>query len=162
MRRRRYSPHRDRRKNIRRLKFGELTAIRHAGLSPRRILKWLCQCSCGQQVIVEGDRLRSGQKRACGKNGHYAKRKAMPSGLKKFPAELRVWYSLKDRCFNKRSRRYKAYGRAGITLYDPWRNSFEAFLLAVGKRPSPRHVLRRLDTTGNYEPGNVEWRIEGP
>lgn len=161
MRRRTYRKRPQTVADIRRLKFGELTALRLAGRSPRRVAKWFCRCSCGTTVIVEGDRLRRGTRLACGKNGHYAKRKTLAPGLRRFKAELATWYMLKTRCFNKRSAHYRNYGRAGITLDPKWLASFEQFLMDVGKRPSPRHVLRRLDNTGNYVPGNVEWRIEG-
>jgi hypothetical protein len=39
-----------------------------------------------------------------------------------------------------------------------WR-SFPSFYLDVGPRPSRRHLLIRNDTAGDFEPGNVRWRI---
>lgn len=38
-----------------------------------------------------------------------------------------------------------------------WRQSYEAFLRDMGRKPSPSHTLERLRVNGNYEPGNCVW-----
>jgi hypothetical protein len=148
--------------DLRRKKFGELTALKHAGRSKRRAVQWLCECSCGERIVVEGDRLRSGQKKTCGRNNHYPKKACRPQFRRAYRGEYRVWQAIKQRCLNTTNKLYKLYGRKGILIHLPWEKSFEQFITDLGARPSPRHVLRRLDTTANYVPGNVEWRIEGP
>lgn len=45
-------------------KFGRLTAIRYSGGE-----KWLCDCDCGNQSLVRGSHLRSGQTQSCGGKG---------------------------------------------------------------------------------------------
>lgn len=35
--------------------------------------------------------------------------------------------------------------------------SFEQFCAEIGPRPSPKHILKRIDDAGHYEPGNVRW-----
>ncbi|GEL14964.1 hypothetical protein [Pediococcus cellicola] len=48
-------------------KFGRLKVIKRAGSNPANgNAKWLCQCDCGNQVVVDGYALRSGQTRSCG------------------------------------------------------------------------------------------------
>lgn len=71
--------------------------------------------------------------------------------------EHRVWANAKYRCDNPRSRQWANYGGRGIRMCERWRESFEAFLLDVGPRPSGGHSLDRIDNSGNYEPGNVRW-----
>lgn len=66
--------------------------------------------------------------------------------------------SMIARCHNPKHYAYKWYGALGVIVCGRWRESFEAFLLDVGERPSPKHQLDRFpDQNGNYEPGNVRW-----
>jgi len=48
-------------------KFGELTAIEFSGIKNNSNgFLWLCQCSCGKQVIKAAGQLRSGRINSCG------------------------------------------------------------------------------------------------
>jgi hypothetical protein len=49
---------------------------------------------------------------------------------------------------------YHRYGGKGIEFrFD----SFEDFLNEVGYKPTPKHTLDRIDSSGHYERGNVRW-----
>lgn len=65
------------------------------------------------------------------------------------------WYSMLNRCLNKNSKTYNHYGGNGIKVCVAWLK-FENFLSDMGCRPEGQS-LDRIDSTGNYEPGNCRW-----
>jgi len=69
----------------------------------------------------------------------------------------KVWSCMKNRCYNKHAHNYRFYGGAGIKVCDRWRKSFAAFVSDLPKRPSMDHTLDRINTDGDYEPGNCRW-----
>ncbi len=71
--------------------------------------------------------------------------------------EYWVWVNLNRRCHYSTHPSFKDYGARGITVYEPWRNNFTAFIGYVGKRPSEEHTIERINNERGYEPGNVKW-----
>jgi hypothetical protein len=64
---------------------------------------------------------------------------------------------MKQRCTNPNSKDWKYYGARGITVWPPWMEDFHLWLEHVGRRPSSKHSLDRIDNDGHYVPGNVRW-----
>lgn len=58
--------------------YGYLTVIARAENDKDGRAKWLCQCKCGNQVIVRGKALRSGNTKSC---GCYQKERAAQSNM---------------------------------------------------------------------------------
>lgn len=73
------------------------------------------------------------------------------------PIEYHSWVAMLQRCYNPNAKDYKHYGARGITVYEPWKESFYAFYMSIGPRPAPNYTIERIDTNGNYVPGNVKW-----
>lgn len=80
-------------------------------------------------------------------------------GMSRTP-EYRAWLNLIQRCENPREKDFHHYGGRGISVWPEWRASFAVFFTAVGRRPSPRHSLDRIDNDRGYEPGNVRWATQ--
>ena len=141
-------------------KFGFLTVLSRAGSTRRRGKKrfatWLCRCDCGQEVVVAGQRLRNGKRKACGQSGHHWRNREHHGLSVRFPSEYRTWYAMQRRCYQKNDPAYKNYGGRGLTVCDRW-NSFAAFLDDMGPKPSPDLTLERVDVDGNYELDNCCW-----
>lgn len=70
--------------------------------------------------------------------------------------EYELWAGMLARCRPDSPHRANYYDR-GIRVCDEWRESFEAFLCWLGRRPWPEYTLERVNNDGNYEPGNVRW-----
>lgn len=71
--------------------------------------------------------------------------------------EFRIWSGIKTRCFNSNAPEFKNYGGRGIKMCARWSASFEAFLADMGRRPSIKHSIERVENDGDYEPGNCVW-----
>ena len=70
--------------------------------------------------------------------------------------EYRAWQAVRNRCLNPESKDYPYYGGRGIKMHPAW-NDFTVFLADVGRKPDPLLTLDRIESNGNYEPGNVRW-----
>lgn len=68
-----------------------------------------------------------------------------------------VWVGMKARCRQASHKDFPKYGGRGVRVCDRWEASFVAFLADMGERPSLDHSIDRLNSNGNYEPGNCRW-----
>lgn len=71
-------------------------------------------------------------------------------------SEYNSWTSMRQRVNDKNCPAYALYGAQGITISDEW-NDFTTFYADMGKKPSPKHSLDRIDPYGNYCKENCRW-----
>lgn len=66
-----------------------------------------------------------------------------------------TWHSMKQRCLNPNDTNYPNYGAKGIRVCGRW-HDFGRFLADMGERPAGL-TLDRINSNGDYEPGNCRW-----
>src|SRR5271157_4381122 len=68
--------------------------------------------------------------------------------------EYLIYQAARARCRWNRSPFWKYYGGRGIEFRF---ENFQEFIKALGRRPTKKHTLDRINNNGHYEKGNVRW-----
>lgn len=140
-------------------RYGRLTVLSKAPATKKGQVKWLCQCDCGTERVVRGDKLRSGSTISC---GCLSADQSRVHGLRSHPL-YDTWNGIVQRCTNPNYSAYAGYGGRGVSICDRWLSGedglsgVECFLADVGARPSPQHSIDRINNDLGYEPNNVRW-----
>jgi hypothetical protein len=146
-------------------RFGRLVVSGMAEARPAGAVAWVCRCDCGGEKTVAGGNLKSGQTRSCGcmiaellrtttrpkpKHGHARRGNHSKT--------YSIWTGMRGRCHGEGPSRhqYAHYRDRGISVCPQWRNDYAQFLADMGQCPEG-YSIDRIDTNGNYEPGNVRW-----
>jgi hypothetical protein len=135
--------------------FGQLTVCGTVDRTDPKHIKVPCICSCGKRTLSQIYHLRSGAAKSCGctkpPRTHGASRRGGTP-------EYQSWRGMRERCSSSGHISYPWYGEQGVAVCDRW-SSFEMFLADMGRKPSPKHWIERLDNTRGYEPGNCVWAL---
>jgi hypothetical protein len=149
-------------RDISNARFGRLTAV--SPIKDNNKYFWICLCDCGNSKRILTNSLLLNKTKSCGCLDIESKIKLNTKhgqgGGKNVPAssEYTTWQRMKARCSKNCGKYdYKLYYGRGIKVCDRWLNSFENFFSDMGKKPSKKHSLDRIDYDDNYEPSNCRW-----
>lgn len=142
--------------NLVNVSFGKLTILER--IKEGKKLKARVQCECGTIYIAQLGNIKINKYgcREC-----MLENKPPPvyktHGKSKI-AEYEVWRGMRQRCNYKHARAFHNYGARGISIDPSW-NDFEQFINDMGRRPSKRHSLERVDNDKGYSRENCIWTV---
>lgn len=114
-----------------------------------------CKCECGNIFYRNKYEIQKHINGCCPKCKRYGRLDY--DGHTKHPL-YRVYYAMKQRCFDKNSSEYHNYGARGITVCKEWMDSYQTFYqwcLENGYRKGLQ--LDRLDNNKSYSPDNCRF-----
>lgn len=140
--------------------FSRLTVFGYAGKRGHN-QHWWCECQCGVITKVSAANLQHRHSTSCGcfQREYMAHKQAThcESRGKGVTVEYAAYALAIQRCNNPNNQDYSNYGGRGIECR---LTSVMDVLDTIGRRPSPRHSIDRIDVNGHYEIGNIRWSTQ--
>jgi hypothetical protein len=124
--------------------------------SNKRLIKWECECECGNRVTVTEKALFAGRKRSCGcmdteiaETNRYQNR---------FTSLFLAYHYMRRLCYDKSGVKYKDFGGKGISVCKEWLDNVYAFKeWSLDHGYEPGADIYRYDQDAGFSPDNCYW-----
>jgi hypothetical protein len=140
-------------KDLSGLRFGKVFVSHFSRIKDGRS-HFMCLCDCGVEFESDGHNLNQGKVNTCGCSRSIGLAERNATHEMSYSTEYKSYSHAKDRCLNKKNKKYLDYGGRGIKFLF---TSFSQFYSLLGPKPTTKHSLDRENNEGHYEPGNVRW-----
>lgn len=119
--------------------------------------KWLCICECGNQKVVKGRNLRSGESKSCGcLHREIVGKSSIRHGM--YGTRIyKTWQNMKSRCYNPNVPKFKNHGGKGITVCSEWLTFKNFYKWSMENGYSEKLTIDRIDNAKGYYPSNCKW-----
>ena len=148
-------------KNIQNRRFGRWKVLeKDKSKLPGKGQYWFVKCDCGIIRSIKAAYLLHGQTKSCGCRqkeivAALAKINSRTHGLSK-SMTYRAWTGMWARCRGDCEHFRKYYSH--IKVCKRWKK-FENFILDLGRRPTKKHSLERVNNEKGYCPSNCKWLL---
>jgi hypothetical protein len=142
--------------NLTGMTFGYLKVIELRN-KDKRGTSWVCECVCGNKIILGTSRLIGSPKRSPEKSCGCTQNKQAGQVVVE-PIIYKAWKDMIDRCYDSKRANYERFGGKGIQVCGDWKEDFLAFLEWSKKNGYASDLyFSRIDKTKDYTPENCRW-----
>lgn len=140
---------------------GRLTVKSYLGVGKYKKHYWECLCECGGVIRLATYKITGGDSvKSCG-----CLRKETMSQNRRDPTRhglhshklYAVYQSMKQRCINPNSQRWKYYGGKGVSVCSEWKDFYSFYIWATTNGYEEGLSIDRVNSDGDYHPDNCRW-----